>query len=331
MSPRDFTARLAHSQSAGERLTREPRTGGFQPAVPSTIPPSLLWAPSPASSFVESGKKYLISVYSKCSFRPWNCPASCILPFCPPPSRFPRASQQGQRPVPPAAARVPITVRERRSSRKRRRSTGRRRCRHGGGRSSGPGSPSPRARAPVRGWAPPPWLAPFRPVRCLRLRVARDPRAASLAARGPGAAAQHAPFCVRFRSTGPARSHRPPAGDGRAQLRAPGGGRRRSGSREKFPEPCCSPPLLLLSGVCGPEAAPQRREPGAASAQRLRSLPPRQRRRGSADPFAVTHPPNRRPERNTVTCPPSGRHLHYPTFPEPNNTYLAPGEPLGLW
>lgn len=233
MSPRDFTARPAHSQSAGERLTREPRTGGFQPAVPSTIPPSLLWAPSPASSFVESGKKYLISVYSKCSFRPWNCPASCILPFCPPPSRFPRASQQGQRPVPPAAARVPITVRERRSSRKRRRSTGRRRCRHGGGRSSGPGSPSPRARAPVRGWAPPPWLAPFRPVRCLRLRVARDPRAASLAARGPGAAAPHAPFCVRFRSTGPARSHRPPAGDGRAQLRAPGGWRRRSGLQGK--------------------------------------------------------------------------------------------------
>ena len=138
-------------QSVGERLTRDPRSGGFQPTVPSTTPPSLLWAPSPASSFVESGKKYLISVYSKCSFRPWNCPASCILPFCPPPSRFPRASRQGQRPVPPAAARVPITARGRRSSRKRRRSTGRRRCRLGGGRSSGPGSPSPRARAPGRG------------------------------------------------------------------------------------------------------------------------------------------------------------------------------------
>ena len=111
----------------------------------------------------------------------------------------------------------------------------------------------------------------------------------------------------------------------------PGAGGGGQDSREKFPEPCCSPPLPLLSGVCGREAAPQRREPGAASAQWLRSLPRRQKGRGSADPFAVTHPPNRRPERNTVTCQPSGRHLHYPTFPEPNNTHFAPGEPLGLW
>lgn len=150
------------------------------------------------------------------------------------------------------------------------------------------------------------------------------PAAPALPPRTPpsvfGSAAQGRPdHTVRRPETGAPSSALPGAG---------GGGQ---DSREKFPEPCCSPPLLLLSGVCGPEAAPQRREPGAASAQRLRSLPPRPRRRGSADPFAVTHPPNRRPERNTVTCPPSGRHLHYPTFPEPNNTYLAPGEPLGLW
>ena len=47
VSPRGFTASPANSQSVGERLTREPRSGGFQPGpVHHTTQPSVGSQPS---------------------------------------------------------------------------------------------------------------------------------------------------------------------------------------------------------------------------------------------------------------------------------------------
>lgn len=63
--------------------------------------------------------------------------------------------------------------------------------------------------------------------------------------------------------------------------------------RFKFPGPRGSPPRALLSGVGRRQAAPQRREPGAAFAQRLRPRPTDGGSRAfPADPFVVPQPPN---------------------------------------
>lgn len=87
-----------------------------------------------------------------------------------------------------------------------------------------------------------------------------------------------------------------------AQLCAPGRRRRRRRHRGKFPGPRSSPPLVLLSGVGGREAAPQRREPGAASAQRLRPGPKDRGGAVSADPFASTRKPGGRAEYRPGAC-----------------------------
>lgn len=79
-------------------------------------------------------------------------------------------------PATPRAGPGPITARGRRSSSRQSRSTGRRRCRHGGGRSSGPGSPS--SRAGTRCQLPPPWpgRASRRPRGKFPDRAAPQPR-----------------------------------------------------------------------------------------------------------------------------------------------------------
>lgn len=163
------------------------------------------------------------------------------------------------------------------------------------------------------------------PSRCPRLHVARDPRAASLLPAAPALPPARPPS-VRFRRSGPA-EHRRPAEMG-APSSAPGGGRR-SGLRGKFPEPCGFPtPPRYCRGSAG-RRPPPASGAGAASLQRLRSCPPDS---GGAAPrtFASPSPkPEARAEYSDL--PAQWRHLHYPTFPEPNNAHFAPGEPPGLW
>lgn len=211
---------------------------------------------------------------------------------------FPFSASPGSRPAPrppppPRPRRhqvlVPITVRGRRSSSSRRRSTGQRRCRHGGCRSSGPGSPSSKARA--RGWLPPPWQALLHWSSAGASLVAGTRAQPPWAAGRPGRCRPSPLLWVRFGCGSPAEP-RLREGEGRVQLCAPGSWQRRPRLEVKVSGPGGSPPLALLSGVHGLEAAPQRPEPGAASAQRLQP-PPLDSNRGAApaDPLAVTEPP----------------------------------------
>lgn len=232
MSPGDFTPRPAHRASQWGKADKTPRTGGFQSTVPPTIPPSLLWAPSPASSFVESGKKAL-SVYSKMLLS--TLELSCLLdpPFLP--STLLGAQERVSRasaPFPPRQPRPPLQRVD--------------------------GDPAGRGADPqgegdadtVAGEAAVQVVpVPERGRRCAagslphgRLHSAQS---GARAYAWPGTRVQppllpaapalppRTPPSVRFRRSGPARAHRRPAGDRRAQLRAPGGGRRRSGLQGK--------------------------------------------------------------------------------------------------
>lgn len=97
-------------------------------------------------------------------------------------------------------------------------------------------------------------------------------------------------FCSFAAAPAERADRRPEMGAPRSALQGAGGGGQ--DSREKFPGTRGSPPLALLSGVGGREAAPQWRKPGAASAQRLRPTPPRQRQHGSRGPLRCHAPPN---------------------------------------
>lgn len=113
------------------------------------------------------------------------------------------------------------------------------------------------------------------------------------AAEAAGATAPRPLLWVQLRRRGPAEHpdrRREMGAPSSALLGAGGGG---PDSRLKFPGPRGSPPDALLSGVGGREAAPQRREPGAASAQRLRPRPTDGGSRAfPADLFVVLQPPN---------------------------------------